>query len=242
MNIKKYKNIMKGITALVLFFLSSTIQRLFVMIFGIKKITNTNAVILNFSSSFIILLCLLFLYQKELKKEWNIFKKNLADNMDIGLKYWLLGLAGMMVSNITLSILFQNDGADNEQLVQQMITALPILMVFSAGFIAPIVEEITFRKVFRDNIKKDILFILVSGIFFGFFASIFLLVSLILGVPVFLEYFDTGLVPRFPSLIVSGIFLVISLLLWITGIILDVIVKKHHQLYELMMNDLARKE
>ena len=159
---------MKGITALVLFFLSSTIQRLFVMIFGIKKITNTNAVILNFSSSFIILLCLLFLYQKELKKEWNIFKKNLADNMDIGLKYWLLGLAGMMVSNITLSILFQNDGADNEQLVQQMITALPILMVFSAGFIAPIVEEITFRKVFRDNIKKDILFILVSGIFFGF--------------------------------------------------------------------------
>lgn len=80
------------------------------------------------------------------------------------------------------------------------------------------------------------------GIFFGFFASIFLLVSLILGVPVFLEYFDTGLVPRFPSLIVSGIFLVISLLLWITGIILDVIVKKHHQLYELMMNDLARKE
>ncbi len=168
MNIKKYKNIMKGITALVLFFLSSTIQRLFVMIFGIKKITNTNAVILNFSSSFIILLCLLFLYQKELKKEWNIFKKNLADNMDIGLKYWLLGLAGMMVSNITLSILFQNDGADNEQLVQQMITALPILMVFSAGFIAPIVEEITFRKVFRDNIKKDILFILVSGIFFGF--------------------------------------------------------------------------
>ncbi len=168
MNIKKYKKVIKGIISILLFFLSGTIQRLFVMIFGIKKITNTNAVILNFSSSFIILLCLLFLYQKELKKEWKVFKNNLADNMDIGLKYWLLGLAGMMVSNIALSILFQNDGADNEQLVQQMITALPILMVFSAGFIAPIVEEITFRKVFRDNIKKDILFILVSGIFFGF--------------------------------------------------------------------------
>lgn len=159
---------MKGIIALILFFLSSTIQRLFVTILGIKEITNFNAVILNFSSSFIILVCLTFLYKKELKKEWNIFKKKLADNMDIGLKYWLLGLAGMMVSNIALSIIFQNDGADNEQLVQQMITALPILMVFSAGFIAPIVEEITFRKVFRDNIKKDILFILVSGIFFGF--------------------------------------------------------------------------
>ncbi len=80
------------------------------------------------------------------------------------------------------------------------------------------------------------------GIFFGIFASIFLLISLILGVPVFLEYFDTGLVPRFPSLIVSGIFLVISLLLWITGILLEVIVKKHRQLYELFMNELKKKE
>ncbi len=80
------------------------------------------------------------------------------------------------------------------------------------------------------------------GIFFGIFASIFLLISLILGVPVFLEYFETGLVPRFPSLIVSGIFLVVALLLWITGIILEVIVKKHHQLYELMMTNLTRKE
>lgn len=168
MSIKKYKSMIKGIISLLLFFLSSTIQRLFVIILGIKDITNTTAVILNFSSSFVILLCLIFLYKKELKKEWNIFKKKLADNLDIGIKYWLFGLLGMMISNLALSFIFKNNGADNEQLVQQMITALPILMVFSAGFIAPIVEEITFRKVFRDNIKKDILFILISGIFFGF--------------------------------------------------------------------------
>lgn len=80
------------------------------------------------------------------------------------------------------------------------------------------------------------------GVFFGFFASAFLLISLILGVPVFLEYFDTGLVPRFPSLIVSGISLIISLLLWITGIILGVIAKKHRQLYELVMNTMEKRE
>ncbi len=80
------------------------------------------------------------------------------------------------------------------------------------------------------------------GIFFGIFAALFLLVSLILGVPVFLEYFETGLVPRFPSLIVSGIFLIVALLLWITGIILGVIAKKHRQLYELIMNEMKRME
>ena len=78
------------------------------------------------------------------------------------------------------------------------------------------------------------------ALFFNMFASLFLIVALILGVPVFVEYFQTGLVPKFPSLIVAGVFLTITLLLWITGIILEVIVKKHKQLYELMMNQMKR--
>ena len=80
------------------------------------------------------------------------------------------------------------------------------------------------------------------GMFFGLIATLFLLVSLILGVPVFLEYFETGLVPRFPSLIVAGISLVIALLLWISGVILSVIVKKHRQLYELYLNQVMQND
>ena len=80
------------------------------------------------------------------------------------------------------------------------------------------------------------------GMFFGLIAALFLLVSLILGVPVFLEYFGTGLVPRFPSLIVAGISLVIALLLWISGVILSVIVKKHRQLYELYLNQVMQND
>ena len=76
------------------------------------------------------------------------------------------------------------------------------------------------------------------ALFFNMIAFIFLVASLILGIPVVCEYFKTGLVPKFPSLIVASIFLVISLLLWITGIILQVIVKKHKQLYELYMNSI----
>ena len=74
------------------------------------------------------------------------------------------------------------------------------------------------------------------ALFFNIFAFLCLIVCLILGIPVLCEYFDTGLVPRFPSLIVSSIFLVLAMLLWITGIILSVIAKKHKQLYELIMN------
>ncbi len=77
--------------------------------------------------------------------------------------------------------------------------------------------------------------------FFNIFSIIFLIVSLVLGLPVFIEYFKIGLVPRFPSLIVSGVCLIISILLWITGIILQVIVTKDKKMYELYLNLLEGK-
>lgn len=79
------------------------------------------------------------------------------------------------------------------------------------------------------------------GVFFSLVTFIFLVFSLIIGIPVFIEYFNTGLVPRFPSLIVSCILLLIALLLLICGIILQVIVKRHKQLYELYLNVIVRR-
>lgn len=72
--------------------------------------------------------------------------------------------------------------------------------------------------------------------FFSIFAFIFLVLALCFGIPVVVEFYKTSLVPRIPTLIVACIFLVIALLLWITGVILQVIVKKHKQLYEILMN------
>ena len=79
------------------------------------------------------------------------------------------------------------------------------------------------------------------ALFFNIFAFIILAVSLVMEIPIVCEYFKTGLVPRFPTLIVSCIFLLVSILLWITGIILQVIVKKHRQLYELLIVRTGRR-
>lgn len=72
--------------------------------------------------------------------------------------------------------------------------------------------------------------------FFGIVSLLCLIISLILGIPVVVEYFNTGLVPRFPTLIVSCFGILMSLLFIVTGIILQVIVKKHKQLFELYLN------
>jgi glycosyltransferase involved in cell wall biosynthesis len=78
--------------------------------------------------------------------------------------------------------------------------------------------------------------------FFNIISLLVFLISLIFLIPVFSEYFKTGLVPRFPSLIFGCILIVISLLLMICGIILQVIVKKNKQNYEIMMNILHERE
>ena len=76
--------------------------------------------------------------------------------------------------------------------------------------------------------------------FFNIIAIIIAIISLVFIVPVFKEYFATGLVLRFPTLIVGGLLMVIAILAFICGVILDVIVKKHKQLYELMLNQLKK--
>ena len=72
-------------------------------------------------------------------------------------------------------------------------------------------------------------------IFFGLLSLIFLIVSVIFAIPVFSEYFKTGLVPRYPTLIFSGFMLMVSILMFVCGLILEVVVKKHRQLFELLL-------
>lgn len=73
------------------------------------------------------------------------------------------------------------------------------------------------------------------SIFFSLVGLLFLIISVIFGAPVFVEYFKTGLVPRYPTLIFSGFMLMISILMFVCGIILEVVVKKHRQLFELIL-------
>ena len=72
--------------------------------------------------------------------------------------------------------------------------------------------------------------------FFSIFALLFLLVGVMLFVPVLADYLHTGLVPRFPTLIASGFLVVVGLLFFFTGVVLEVIGKKHRQLFEILMN------
>ena len=79
-------------------------------------------------------------------------------------------------------------------------------------------------------------------VFFGFVSLVFLIISIGFGTPVFVHYFKTGLVPKIPTLIFSGFMLMISMLSFICGTILQVVVKKHRQLFELVLINTKRNK
>ncbi len=96
------------------------------------------------------------------------------------------------------------------------------LNTFSDGFLV----LKTIASLFKDY-KPFIFFTTVSLLLF--------VISMLLFVPIFIEFIETGKVPRFPSLIVSGVLATMSLLMWICGIILQTIVRKHKELYEILL-------
>ena len=72
--------------------------------------------------------------------------------------------------------------------------------------------------------------------FFGLMSAILFALMIILFVPVFIEYARTGLVPRFPTLIVSGFIGLGGLLSLFTGLILSTLSEKERQEYEFRLH------
>jgi len=78
--------------------------------------------------------------------------------------------------------------------------------------------------------------------FFGLLGTLLLLVALICFVPILTLFFQTGTVPNFPTLIVLCGVAIAGILLYMCGIICDIIVKKHRQLFELLMNHYEKND
>lgn len=72
--------------------------------------------------------------------------------------------------------------------------------------------------------------------FFGIFSLLLGLFSLLLFIPVFTEFLRTGLVPRFPTLIVSTVMMLAAFLSLVCGLILDTNAKNSRKNFEVQMN------
>ena len=161
------KGVIIGIILFLLYYFSAYLQLIPIFLFNIKTITGSTQVLLSLFSNTIILIILIIIFRKQLIHEWKIFKEKFLANIDTGIKYWIIGLLIMMVSNTILTFILNMGQATNEQKVQQLISYLPWIMVINAGIIAPCVEEIIFRKCYKNAFPNKWLFIGLSSLVFG---------------------------------------------------------------------------
>jgi len=77
--------------------------------------------------------------------------------------------------------------------------------------------------------------------FFGLIALILASLSGIFMIPVLVEFFATGLVPRFPTLIVCGVTMLAALLLFISGLILSTLQEKDKRDFEFQLQQVSNQ-
>lgn len=164
-----FKNIGKAILIFLLFNYSWLFQVIPIAMFDInvKLLDDKAGVFLSAFSSLCICIILCIIYKDDLKKEFKTFKANFWKNFDIGSKYWFIGLVSMIVINNIIINVLSGGQAANEEAVQGMISSLPWMMLFTAGLLAPISEEIVFRKSIRNIFTNKWLYIITSGLLFG---------------------------------------------------------------------------
>lgn len=71
--------------------------------------------------------------------------------------------------------------------------------------------------------------------FFSLIALLFAAIGLALGIPIIIEYFRTGLVPRFPTAMLAACFMFLCGLSLATGLILDSVAKVEKKQWELQV-------
>lgn len=170
------KNIIKLLIIFLIFMCSDIFQYIPITLFNLdlNTISTNTKTILTLFSDICLLLLLIGIYFNDLKTDFKSFKKNFYKNFDIAFKYWFMGIIIMITSNIIISVFLKSATAVNEQSVQTMIHAAPIASFISAGILAPIIEELTFRKAYFDAFKKNKwLFVITSGLVFGLLHVIF---------------------------------------------------------------------
>lgn len=161
--------ICKGLLTFFIFYLSSYFSMIAIALFNIdvNNYTASDLALANTFADLLLVVLLVIIYFKELKTEFKSFKKNWKLNMDIAFKYWFIGLMIMCISNIAISFITNLNTSSNEQSVQTLVSATPYLMLFTAGILAPIVEELTFRKGVSKIFKNKWVYATASGLIFG---------------------------------------------------------------------------
>ena len=78
--------------------------------------------------------------------------------------------------------------------------------------------------------------------FFGIICAVLILAALLLMIPIFRVYLESGLVPRFPTLIVCGFMVLAGIQSFFAGMILEVMDAKDKRDFEYRLSEVSAEK
>lgn len=119
----------------------------------------------SFFTYLILFMIIILLKTEKFISDYKKFKKNLWEEVNRIITYALIVILLFVITGILISNLHISN--ENENTINQYIYNNQILTGICIIFLGPVVEEIIFRQLFMDNMKKYILATLISSILFG---------------------------------------------------------------------------
>lgn len=160
----KVKELVKGVLVICLYFVLQIILATpFIFLLESKKISENVLYLIVYLGLAIIFS---IIYRKTLIENIKDFKKNYKTILKSTLKYWFLGLLLMLVSSIIINQ-FNINTTNNQDANINLFIQAPILQAICAIILAPIIEELVFRRSFKDFTTNPIIFSLTTGLIFG---------------------------------------------------------------------------
>lgn len=164
------RNMFIGIGVIFLYFILSGYVYDFIRIFGINynNLSTISKYIYLTLYQLLMLVIIAFIYRKDFISNFKEFKSNIVLYIKKYIKYWIIALILMIISNIVISNFTTTFTSENNKAIINELKIAPLYILIVTIFIAPILEELVFRLSFRKIFAHtNILYIILSGIFFG---------------------------------------------------------------------------
>lgn len=162
------KTAIKGGSVIFIYFFFSYFQNvpLLLLNIDIQSLPTYMLIMYNLAIELLMISIIFFIFDKEIKNAIQDLKKNHLSYFEQNLKYYILGLVVMMVSNLLISY-YGGGASTNETTIRDEFSLYPLYTFISAVILAPLLEESVFRLGFRALFKNDYLFIIISSLIFG---------------------------------------------------------------------------
>lgn len=124
-------------------------------------------------ANFFLMFLIIGIYFNEIKDDLTNYKKNFKKLFLSGGKAFIIGIIIYMIISVILVELFPNGSNESVDSLLHIYDKSPFLLLISTLFYFPIVEELVFKKTFRNFINNKWLFIIVTAVMNGFFEVVF---------------------------------------------------------------------